>query len=80
VRYEIHIHAVLDESWSQWFEGIELEPTAGDRTRLIGDIEDQSALHGVLARIRDLGLELVSVARIDNNYNPAKDPDPKETS
>ena len=40
----------------------------GNRTRLIGDVEDQSALHGVLAQVRDLGLEVISVVRVDHNH------------
>ena len=67
MRYAIQIGAALDQDWSQWFAGMDLEPVAGDRTRLVGHLEDQAALHGVLARVRDLGLEIISVVRVDDD-------------
>jgi hypothetical protein len=61
------VEGQLDESWSEWFGGLELsvESTcgAGARTTLCGIVSDQAGLHGILERIRDLGLPLVSVAR-----------------
>ena len=68
MRYEICVEANLDQSWSQWFTGMAIEPDSDNRTRLIGDVEDQSALHGVLAQVRDLGLEVISVVRVDHNH------------
>lgn len=68
MRYEICVEASLDQSWSQWFTGMAIEPDSDNRTRLIGDVEDQSALHGVLAQVRDLGLEVISVVRVDHNH------------
>ncbi len=58
--YRIRVRGQLGPQWSAWFEGLSVAETGGDTT-LIGQLADQSALHGVLARIRDLGLELVSV-------------------
>ena len=64
-RYEIRIAGRLAPRWAAWFDGLTLT-TAGDGTTLLaGRVADQAALHGVLARIRDLGLPLVSVTRLD---------------
>ena len=63
--YQIRIEGVLAESWSAWFEGLDLEHKTGDsgiRTTVLTGTLDQSALHGVLAKIRDLNLKLVSVS------------------
>ena len=59
--YRIRVRGQLGSQWSAWFEGLSVAKTAGGDTTLSGQLADQSALHGVLARIRDLGLELVSV-------------------
>lgn len=68
MRYEICVEASLDQSWSQWFTGMAIERDSDNRTRLIGDVVDQAALHGVLAQVRDLGLEVISVVRVDHNH------------
>jgi hypothetical protein len=63
-RYEIRIAGRLAPRWAAWFDGMTLT-TAGDGTTVLaGPVADQAALHGVLARIRDLGLPLVSVTRL----------------
>jgi hypothetical protein len=59
-RYRIRVKGVLRADWSQWFAGLQLCSTKDGETTLSGCL-DQAALHGVLARIRDLGLELVAV-------------------
>jgi hypothetical protein len=51
----------LSESWKVWFEGLHIERAENDSTCISGAIADQSALHGLLERIRDLNLHLVSV-------------------
>ncbi len=55
---------ILDEKWSDWFDGFTIAPQ-GDETLLIGPVADQAALHGLLAKIRDLGLPLLSIKRVE---------------
>lgn len=62
-RYEIRLESVLDDRWSEWFDGLQIENQGGE-TILSGTITDQSALHGILDRVRDLGLSVISVRRI----------------
>jgi hypothetical protein len=65
VRYEIRVKGVLDRGWSAWFDGLEITSDERGQTTLAGPIADQAALHGLLAKIRDLGLELLEVRRTD---------------
>jgi hypothetical protein len=65
VVYQIRIEGYLDERWLRWFEGLDVSPLPEGETLISGEM-DQSALHGVLNRIRDLGLELISVQRKDS--------------
>ncbi|MBK7896526.1 MAG: hypothetical protein IPJ90_16950 [Anaerolineaceae bacterium] len=59
--YQIRIAGLLDASWTDWFDGLAITYTADDITLLTGPLPDQAALHGVLNKIRDLGLTLLSV-------------------
>ncbi len=59
--YEIRVRGLLDSHWSAWFEGLTLTPLGNGQTLIAGPIQDQAALHGILAKIRDLGLHLLSV-------------------
>ena len=61
-RYEIRLQGRLDERWAAWFDGMTLEAEPGGVTVLRGEVADKAALHGLLARLRDLGLPLISVA------------------
>ncbi len=63
--YQIRVKGVLDESWSDWFGGLTITPRASGETLLTGPVRDQAALHGLLVKIRDLGLVLLSVRRKD---------------
>jgi hypothetical protein len=62
--YEIRVAGVLDDRWAAWFGGLRLSGQ-GEETVISGLLADQAALHGVLARIRDLGLSLIAVRRLD---------------
>jgi len=68
--YQIRVKGDLDHSWSDWFDGFTLTPQAEGATLLTGPAADQAALHGLLARIRDLGLPLLSVERLENEQQP----------
>ena len=61
--YELRIKGRLDSSWSDWLEGLSVISLDADETLISGPLADQSALHGLLARIRDLNLELISVEK-----------------
>jgi hypothetical protein len=63
-HYEIRIEGVLGEQWTAWFEGLQVSSEGGD-TVLSGPLTDQAALHGVLVKIGDLGMRLISVRRVD---------------
>jgi len=61
--WEIRVRGRLDARWAAWFEGMRLDHDPDGTTVLRGTVTDQAALHGMLQRIRDLGLELVSMVR-----------------
>ena len=73
VRYEIRVRGLLDSGWSDWFEGLEVSSDAPGQTLIAGPVVDQAALHGLLARIRDLGLPLLSVQRISPGPEPEEE-------
>ncbi|ASC70603.1 hypothetical protein XM38_015430 [Halomicronema hongdechloris C2206] len=60
-QYEICVRGHLDPRWSNWFEGFEIALKDNGETRLSGPVVDQAALFGLLMKVRDLGLPLVSV-------------------
>jgi hypothetical protein len=62
----------LNRDWSDWFGGFEITHTAGGSSTLTGPVRDQAELRGILSRIADLGLELVSVNTISNSSLPKK--------
>lgn len=64
-RYEICVQGAVDARWSAWFADLEVCNRAPGETVLTGPLRDQSELHGVLARVRDLGLPLIAVRRLD---------------
>jgi hypothetical protein len=65
MHYEIRVNGVLDPRWGDWFDGLRLSSDERGQTIIAGPVADQAALHGLLAKIRDLGLELLSVHRTD---------------
>lgn len=64
-RYRIVVAGHLDGDWSEWFAGLTITQEEGGQTVLAGPIADQAALHGVLIRIRDLGLPLLALMRTE---------------
>lgn len=60
-KYQIVVEGHLDSKWANWFDGFVIAPDNLARTTLTGTVKDQAALHGLLAKIRDLGLFLLSV-------------------
>ncbi len=62
--YRIRVRATLGPEWSSWFEGVEVDTSDGSTSTLTGRL-DQAALHGLLAKVRDLGLEIASVETLD---------------
>ena len=64
--YHIKVKGVLDCKWADWFNGLAITPTEDGETLLAGPVADQSALHGLLAKIRDLGLILLSVQMVED--------------
>jgi len=68
IRYEIRLAGQLDSRWSDWFEGFTLTTSAdGFATNLTGPIIDQAALHGLLRRVGDLGMTLISINALDDD-------------
>jgi len=62
--YEIVVKGRLDTRWTRWFADLQIIPQPNGNSLLTGPIADQSALYGVISRLRDLGLVLVSVHRV----------------
>jgi len=63
--YEIRLKGHLDNQWSGWFEGLTISLEKDGDTLLTGPVVDQAALHGLLRKVRDLGLTLVSVSPVE---------------
>lgn len=66
-RYEIRVHGHLDPRWAAQFDGLSLTRNSDGTTLIAGPVVDQAALHGLLRRVRDLGLPLVSVLNVDTH-------------
>jgi hypothetical protein len=64
--YEIRVKGHLDPRWSEWFDGFRITNEPNGEALLSGHIADQAALHGVLAKVRDLNLQLISVTSVDS--------------
>lgn len=75
-QYEIRIKGHLGSQWTDWFDGLRLTRDANGETRLTGPVVDQAALHGVLRKVRDLGLPLLAVTRIEPGQSDASYGDP----
>jgi hypothetical protein len=64
VHYEIRVEGCLTEKWAAWFEGLTITHENGE-TRLSGPVADQAALYSLLKKVRDMGLVLVSVTKLN---------------
>ena len=62
-RYEIPVKGILERQWTAWFEDLQVT-SDGEETVISGPVADQAALHGLLTKVRDLGLFLVSVRHL----------------
>jgi hypothetical protein len=67
VHYELRVEGHLDEHWSAWFGGLALVRDDDGTTTLSGGVTDQAELYGLLAKVRDLGITLISVTAIDGH-------------
>ena len=74
MQYQIKIRQTLDSTWDEWFVPLEIHLETDGTTLLKGELPDQTALHSVLNKIRNLNLELLAVATTDTleNHNETK--------
>jgi hypothetical protein len=73
VIYQIRIEGQLGQQWTDWFEGLSITVEEDDTTLLTGPIVDQSALYGLLKKVRDLGMPLISANRMETAGSPNLD-------
>lgn len=67
--FEIRLQGHLDARWASWFDGLTITLTENGETVLTGPVADQAALHGLLKKVRDLNLPLISVQKNKSNEN-----------
>ena len=70
--YRIRIQGHLDQRWASWFDGLALTHDEDGTTLLEGHVADQAALHGLLTKVRDMGLPLVSLTRASAAPSPPR--------
>jgi len=75
--YEIRIKGHLADRWSGWFGGLTITLEENGETLLTGPVVDQAALHGLLKKVRDLGMPLISVNRVEPSQADASDGKPQ---
>jgi hypothetical protein len=75
-RYEIRLTGHLEARWSEWFDGLTLTRETDGTTLLEGAVVDQAALHGLLQKVRDTGLPLISVTPVSGDQQPGPTPTP----
>jgi hypothetical protein len=76
-RYEIRLKGHLASRWAAWFDGLTLTCESDGTTLIAGPVVDQAALHGLLTKVRDTGLPLVSVEHVEADQTDAPTPDPR---
>ena len=72
-QVEIRVKGQIDETWSEWFEGLAITHTEEGETVLAGPVVDEAAMYGLLAKIRDLSLQLISVNHTDQTRKKCQD-------
>lgn len=72
VQYEIVVKGHLGARWSDWFDGFTVATAADGTTVLRGDVVDQAALHGLLQRLRDIGIPLISLAEVEGELGDVR--------
>lgn len=68
-QVQIRVRGCIDERWSEWLDGLRIAHTDQDETVLNGEVVDQAALYGLIAKLRDLGLPLLAVNSIEEVFN-----------
>lgn len=76
-RYEIRVNGHLDALWAAWFDGMSLCHESDGTTVIQGPVADQAALHGLLRKVRDLGLPLIAVRRVDPDQSDTAISEPR---
>jgi hypothetical protein len=68
-QVEIRVKGCIDERWSEWLDGLRIAHTGQDETVLSGEVVDQAALYGLIAKLRDLGLPLLTMNSVEEILN-----------
>jgi hypothetical protein len=76
-RYEIRLKGHLDSRWAAWFDGLSLTNSSDGTTIICGPVADQAALHGLLQKVRDLGLPLISITQAEPGQPSGPDNSPR---
>jgi hypothetical protein len=71
--YELRLSRHLDDHWAEWFGNLALTRESDGTTTLRGPVADQAALHGLLTKVRDIGVTLISVHTIDEPTDPTRE-------
>lgn len=77
-RYQIRVKGQLDSQWTDWFEGLTITLENNGDTLLAGTVIDQAALHGLLKKVRDLGMTLISVSSIESGQEGTSEIKPSD--
>lgn len=73
IVYQIRVRSHLGSDWTDWFEGLTITLEEDGNTLITGPVVDQAALHGLLKKVRDLGMSLISVNPVPSNQAQVKD-------
>jgi hypothetical protein len=79
-HYEIRLEGHLDARWAAWFDGLSLTNVSDGTTTISGAVVDQAALHGLLQKLRDVGMPLLSIIQVDRDPEPRGRTTPSGTS